>query len=130
MEQAVGGNDVVERFGAALRVDVTAHVGEIAEQVEAVEHQRQVAVHEAFGQSGVPYQFVGVHRRLAVATAGVERQVGGELEVPRQFQLGVRTVMVSKDIERLETLTVARGVLVGQAAACAELQLRGGAVAQ
>ena len=121
MEQAVGGNDVIERFGATLRVDVTAHVGEIAEQVETVEQQGKIAMHEAFRQSGIPYQFVGVHRVIAVTAAGVERQVGGDLEVPRQFQLGVCAVMVSEDVECLETLAVARGVLVGQAAACAEL---------
>ena len=49
MQQTVGGDDVVEGLGAALRVDGAAHVAEIAEQVEAVEHDDQIAFHETLG---------------------------------------------------------------------------------
>ena len=47
MEEGVGGQDVVEGFGAALRVDAVADVRELAEHVEAVELQEQVAVHKS-----------------------------------------------------------------------------------
>ena len=55
MEQSVGGNDIVECFRSALCVDGAADVGEIAHQVEAIEHEGHVAVHEFLCQSCVPY---------------------------------------------------------------------------
>ena len=69
MEEGVGGEDVVECLGAALRVDRVADVGELAEHVEAVELKEQVAVHESLGEAGVPDELVGVHRVVAVASA-------------------------------------------------------------
>ena len=47
MEQAVGRDDVVERLGTTLRVDGAAHVGEVAQQVKAVEQQRGLHHHLA-----------------------------------------------------------------------------------
>ena len=49
VQQTVGGDDVVEGLGAALGVDAAADVGEVAEQVEAVEHDDQIAFHETLG---------------------------------------------------------------------------------
>lgn len=37
MQQAVGGDDVVEGLGLALGVDGAAHVSQVAENVEGIE---------------------------------------------------------------------------------------------
>ena len=54
MQKTVGRDDVVEGLGLSLCVDAAPHVAEVAQQVKSVELQEQVAMHEAFGQPGVP----------------------------------------------------------------------------
>lgn len=90
MQQGVARRDVAPRLGASLGVDGAANVGEIAEEVEAVEHTDKIAVEETLGEAGVPDEFVGVHRAVSVATAGVHRQVGGELRLHGSSTWAVR----------------------------------------
>ena len=49
MQERVTRRDVVPRLSAALCVDGMSDVGEIAEEVETVEHTDEVAVNETFG---------------------------------------------------------------------------------
>ena len=69
MQQAVGGDDVVEGLGLALGVDGAAHIGQVAEYVEGVELEKELSLHHPFCQSGVPNEFVGVHRVFYISTA-------------------------------------------------------------
>ena len=48
MQERVARRDVVPRLSAALGVDGAADVGEVAEEVETVEHTDEVAVKETF----------------------------------------------------------------------------------
>ena len=125
MEEGVGGQDVVEGLSAALRVDAVADVGELAEHVEAVELQEQVAVHESLCDAGVPDEFVGVHCHVAIASARVHGQVCGELEVPWQFNLSGETVVEVKDIDSREVCPSAGGTLIVEVAFCREVELVG-----
>ena len=116
VQQGVARRDVAPRLGAALGVDGAANVGEIAEEVETVEHTDKIAVEETLGEAGVPDKFVGVHCVVGVATAGVHGEVGGELEAPRQFDLGGEAVVEVEDVDGLEVCAVAGGVLVVEVA--------------
>ena len=69
MQQAVGGDDVVEGLGLALGVDGAAHVGQVAENVEGIELEEEFAFHHSLCQSGVPHEFVGVHRVFYISSA-------------------------------------------------------------
>lgn len=48
MQQTVGRDDVVECLRASLSVDVSSDVGEIAQDVESVEEEGEVALGYAF----------------------------------------------------------------------------------
>ena len=67
MQQTVGGDDVVEGLGFALGIDGATHVGQVA---------KEFALHHPFCQSGVPYQFVGVHRVFNISSARIHGEVG------------------------------------------------------
>lgn len=123
VEEGIGGDDVVEGFGAALGVDGVADVGEVAEDVETVELKEQVAVHEAFGEAGIPHEFVGVHRSVVVSSARIHGQVRGELEVPGQFHLGGEAIVEVEDVEIREVHALAGGVLIVEVALGRELHL-------
>ena len=112
VQEGVAGCDVVPRLGAALGVDGTADVGEIAEEVKAVEHTDEVAVEETLGEAGVPNKFVGVHGMVGVTSSGVHGEVGGELQAPWQFDLSGEAVIEVEDVDGLKVRAVAGGVLV------------------
>ena len=76
MLQTIGGDDVVEGFGFALCIDGAAHVGQVAKNVEGIELEKDFALHHPFCQSGVPYQFVGVHRVFNISSARIHGEVG------------------------------------------------------
>ena len=59
---------------------------------------------------------------VGIATAGVHGEVGGELETPRQFDLGGETVVEIEDVDGLEVRAVAGGVLVVEVADAFDLQ--------
>ena len=122
VQQSVAGRDIAPRLDAALGVDCSVDVGEVAEKVEAVEHADEIAVKETFGEAGIPDEFVGVHCIVGVATARVHGEVGGELEAPRQFDLSGETVVEVEDVDGLEVSAVAGGVLVVDVADALDLQ--------
>ena len=122
VQQSVAGRDIAPRLDAALGVDCSVDVGEVAEEVEAVEHTDEVAVKETFGYTSVPDKFVCIHCVVGIATAGVHGEVGGELEAPRQFDLSGETVVEVEDVDGLEVRAVAGGVLVVEVAYALDLQ--------
>ena len=71
MQKTIGGDDVVEGFGFALCIDGAAHVGQVAKNVESIELEKDFALHHPFCQSGVPYEFVGVHRVFNISSARI-----------------------------------------------------------
>ena len=76
MLQTIGGDDVVEGLGFALGIDGATHVGQVAKNVEGIELEDEFALQHPFCQSGVPYQFVGVHRVFNVSSARIHGEVG------------------------------------------------------
>ena len=102
MEQGVAGHDVGVGLGAALGVDHTGDIIELAENVETVEHQQQAALEEGAHEAGVPHEVVGVHLRVGIASARVERQVGGEVELPREFEDGRQSGAAGEGVDVLE----------------------------
>ena len=105
---AIAGDDVVEGLGHALGIDVVARVAELAEDVEGIKLQEEIALEESLCQSGIPQEFVGVHVRRRVTPSLIHRQVGGELHVPRQLYLSGKTVVEVGDVDGDEVLAVAR----------------------
>ena len=71
MQQTVGGDDVVEGLGFALGIDGSTHVGQVTKNVEGIELDKEFALQHPFCQSGVPYQFVGVHRVFNISSARI-----------------------------------------------------------
>ena len=130
VQQSVAGRDIAPRLDAALGVDCSVDVGEVAEEVEAVEHTDEVAVKETFGYTSVPDKFVCIHCVVGIATAGVHGEVGGELEAPRQFDLSGETVVEVEDVDGLEVRAVAGGVLVMEVAYALDLQFSIRAIGQ
>ena len=76
MQQTVGGDDVIEGLGFALGIDGATHVGQVAKNVEGIELEDEFARQHPFCQSGVPYQFVGVHRVFNISSARIHGEVG------------------------------------------------------
>lgn len=103
MEEHIAVQGVGPCFGASLRIDGLGDVAELVEQVEAVEHQEELAVEEGARETGVPAPFRVVHRSVSVASAAVKRQVGGELHLPRQGEKGGEGAL---DVGRAEVLEV------------------------
>lgn len=122
VQQSVAGRDIAPRLDAALGVDCSVDVGEVAEEVEAVEHTDEVAVKETLGEAGVPNKLVGVHGVVGVTPSGIHGEVGGELQVPRQFDLSGEAVIEIEDVDGLKICAVAGGVLVVDVADALDLQ--------
>ena len=61
VEHGVLGSDVAPGLGAALGVDGAAHVAELTEEVEGVEHHSDICLGKVTRDTCVPYQLVGVH---------------------------------------------------------------------
>ena len=76
MQQTVGGDDVVECLGFALGIDGATNVGQVAKNVEGIELDKEFALQHPFCQSGVPYQFVGVHRVFNITSTRIHGEVG------------------------------------------------------
>lgn len=95
-------------------IDVSADVGEIAEDVEAVKENGEVASGDAFGDAGIPDKLVGVHARVAVASAAVHGEVCGQLHVPWQFDLCAGAILERQGIGGNEVRASAGGCLVGE----------------
>ena len=93
MQQTVGRDDVVECLRASLSVDVSSDVGEIAQDVESVEEEGEVALGYAFRQAGIPDELVGVHAWFAISSSAVHGQVGRHLDVPWQAYLGSGSIL-------------------------------------
>ena len=84
MRHDIAGRNIAPRLDAALGVDCSVDVGEVAEEVEAVEQTDEVAVKETFGDTSVPDKFVCIHCVVGIATAGVHGgrwRVGGSTAV-------------------------------------------------
>ena len=59
-----------------MGIDGSTHVGQVAKNVEGMELDKEFALQHPLCQSGVPYQFVGVHRVLNVSSARIHGEVG------------------------------------------------------
>ena len=76
MQQTVGGDDVIEGLDFALGIDGSTHVGQVAKNVEGIELDKDFALQHPFCRSGVPHQFVGVHRVFNISSARIHCEVG------------------------------------------------------
>ena len=94
VQQGISGHHVGVRFGASLRIHGARYVGKLAQDVESVNHHQQLALAERTRKAGVPHQVGRVELRVGIARATVKREVGGEVELPRQMHRSVRTYAV------------------------------------
>ena len=76
MQQAVGRYDVIEGLGLALGIDGATHVGQVAKNVEGIELEKEFTLHHPFCQSGIPHEFVGIHRVFNISSARIHGEVG------------------------------------------------------
>ena len=107
MQQGIARHDVREGLGASLGVEGTGDVVELTENVETVEHHKEFSFEEGTGESGIPDEIVGVQQRVGIACAGVEAEVGREIELPGQFQDSGESGPAGECIEVLEVDAVA-----------------------
>ena len=88
MEEAVTGHDVGEGLGAALGVEGAGDVAELSEDIEAVEHDEEIAFEEGTREAGIPDEIIGVQQRVGIACSAVEAEIRRKVELPWQFQDG------------------------------------------
>ena len=129
-EHHVARNAVVPRLGATLLVHHVARVGELLQDVEALEFGEEFAFEETARELGVPDPVGGVHLALLIAATGVHRQVGGELELRRQVQRRVEADLIVAGVDVFETLATAAHKIIGAAAVQRELVVVVGAEGQ
>lgn len=60
MEQCVSRKDIATDFRASLSVDAVADAAQIAKDIEAIEHDNEIAFEERLRQSGIPHEVVGI----------------------------------------------------------------------
>ncbi len=60
---------VASCLDTSLPVEFVSDVGELAEDVETVGHEDELAFHGCVWQADVPYEVVGVERRVVIASA-------------------------------------------------------------
>ena len=77
MQADVASCGVHPRLLESLRSEGSGDVGKLMEEVEAHgTHHPQLLPAQSGGEGGIPHPFRDVHRRLAVAAAEVEAEVG------------------------------------------------------
>ena len=104
VEHCVLRGDIAPCFGAALSVDGAAHVAELSEEVEGIEHDGETDLGEGAREAGVPHEFVGVHGVVVVAAARVHGHVGGELETERNLEHSAEAIVEVGDVDGAEVL--------------------------
>ena len=114
VKESVGWDDIIESLGTSLCIDVATHVAEFVQNVESIEHNREVSLHHSFAQSSVPHQFVCVHCAVAIASARVHGEVGRYLHLPRQFELGGESIVEIEGVDVGESLSFGGGMLITQ----------------
>ncbi len=109
-------------LSAPLRVDELTLVAQVAENVEAVEHQCNASLGERLVKAGVPHQVVGVGAGGGVAAVAVDGEVGGDLYVQRQLEesgqpivevtegVGVEVLASGADVTDADIAFYAKGV--------------------
>ena len=113
MDQCIAGHDVGVGLGAPLGVEGAGDVAELTEDVEAVDDNEEVALEEGSREAGIPDEVAGVQVLVGIAGAGVEAEVGAEVELPRQLQDGGEGGATGEGVEVLEV-----GACAGEALPC------------
>lgn len=108
----ITGNGVVPRLGTSLLIDGIAGGGKLVKDVEALQLGEQLALAERAGELRVPHPVGAVHLDLQVAATGEHRQVGGQLEMPRQTNCGVGTDIIVIGMDVIKVLTLAVNVII------------------
>ena len=52
-------------------INCATYIGEVAEDVETIEHKGELAMKYAFGKASIPDQFIGIHRVIFITAATV-----------------------------------------------------------
>ena len=102
-EHGIARQGVAPLLVAALRIDVVLNVGELAENVEPFEARRQPSLEEGARKACVPHEVVGVHGRVAIASAREHLHVGGEPEVQGHGWFKVDNFTLFYDSEEIPT---------------------------
>ena len=100
------GHDVGVGLRAALGVEGAGDIAELSEDVEAVEHDEELAFEEGTGEAGVPNKVVGVQLWVGIACSAVEAEIGREVKLPRQLQDGREGGAAGEGTEVLEIYAV------------------------
>ena len=111
MDQCIAGHNVGVSLGAALGVEGACDVAELTEDVEAVDDNEEVALEEGSREARIPDEVAGVQVLVGIAGAGVEADVGAEVEFPRQLQNGGEGGATGEGVEVLEVGACAGEVL-------------------
>ena len=60
MKQCVPWKNIATNFCATLTIDAVADATQIAKDIEAIEHDNEIAFEERLRQSGIPHEVVGI----------------------------------------------------------------------
>lgn len=107
VEEHVVGQHVAPHLGASLGVHRHAAVAQLVQHVEPVDQEGEAQLSERLRQAGVPHHIVGVGTAVVIATAAVDRQVGGKLHLPGQGGLEGGAIVEVPHALGLEALAAA-----------------------
>ena len=113
-KHAVARYHIPPGFSNPLHVYGVIQAGNVAKDVVSDQCKDEIAVQDAFGQLGIPYEVVRVHNRIGKAAVGVETEVGGQLHLPRQLKISVNARIDVHTVDALEMLTPASGTVPGR----------------
>ena len=113
MEQCIARHDVGVGLCAALGIEGAGDVAKLTEDVEAVDDNEEVTLEEGSREAGIPDKVAGVQVLVGIAGAGVEADVGAEVEFPRKLQNGGEGGATGEGVEVLEV-----GACAGKALPC------------
>lgn len=81
MQYCIAWQGIDKCLGSTLGIYHTSDVVQVAQDVKAIKHPRQLSLEHGIGKAGIPEQIVGIHRTSFVTTAGIHGQVGTHLNI-------------------------------------------------
>ena len=113
MQYCIAWQGIDKCLGSTLGIYHTSDVVQVAQDVKAIKHPRQLSLEHGTGKAGIPEQIVGIHRTSFVTTAGIHGQVGTHLNMPRQIERGCSSIVEIHCIDVVEVHCLAVNISPG-----------------
>lgn len=113
MKNGIAWQGIDKCLGSTLGIYHTSDVVQVAQDVKAIKHPRQLSLEHGIGKAGIPEQIVGIHRTSFVTTAGIHGQVGTHLNMPGQIERGCSSIVEIYSIDVIEVHSLAVNISPG-----------------